>query len=85
MNESALLYSWRAQLISDHPIHATVIGCNQQLAAPQEIYPKLPFKITGANGFCGWRAGKLKIKALPLHPVAALLASSKCGCVFSMV
>jgi hypothetical protein len=31
----------------------------------------------GANGFWGWRPGKLKIKALPLRPEAALHLSSK--------
>ena len=35
------------------------------------------FKLSGANGFCGWCAGKLKIKALPLHPDGSLLAASK--------
>src|SRR5262245_52314384 len=40
--------------------------------------------ITGANGFCGWFVSKLKTKALPLRPNAALLASSKMRlCVFN--
>ena len=34
-------------------------------------------KYSGANGFCGWFGGKLKTKALPLRPNAALLASLK--------